>query len=258
MKRFYSYLLMLLIPFSGTLNAGPLLGEEVMGDDLLTIEETEDVSYLLISEVLADPARNPSLGDANRDGAVSSSADEFVELFNTGTQAIDISGYALLDRVKSRHIFPEGSVLNAGETLIVFGGGDLSGWGDYSGVVQGASSGSLGLNNAGDQVSLLSAEGESIIELMYSRDGGQDQSLELFAGDLFRPHQSLLESVATAHSAGSLLAHQIEMIASSETPASSSAQVPEPSVFLLFLLGGLTLMMCSSRKLKNARISLTV
>lgn len=247
----YLNLLVVILSLSGPLHAAPVLIDETLSSESFS-------DGLLISEVLADPSRNLTMGDANRDGSVSSSADEFVELFNIGTQPVDVSGFLLSDRIKTRHVFPEGSLIDAGETLLVFGGGDLSAWQGQGLTVQGASTGSLGLNNSGDHVSLLSSSGESIVEIMYSREAGQDQSLELFGGDLFRPHQTLLDSLATAHSAGSLLTHQAAMVADRHTPHSSASSVPEPNILILLLLAGLTLGLRSTLKLKNARFSPTL
>ena len=45
-------------------------------------------AVLLINEVLADP---PALiGDANRDGTISATQDEFVELVNTGSDPVPL------------------------------------------------------------------------------------------------------------------------------------------------------------------------
>ena len=64
---------------------------------------------ILINEVLADPPAGIA-GDANHDGTRSATQDEFVELVNTTTRDIDISGYDLLTRGTSgnstvRHTF---------------------------------------------------------------------------------------------------------------------------------------------------------
>ena len=46
---------------------------------------------VIINEFLADPGRG-IIGDSNQDG-VSSSTDEFVELFNAGDNDVDLSGW---------------------------------------------------------------------------------------------------------------------------------------------------------------------
>ena len=117
---------------------------------------------IFISEVLADP---PSgiIGDANGDGSTSSSKDEFVELFNSGTEATDFSGWSLFDQVKMRHVFDQGFILNPYSYAVVFGSS--------------ASSGSLSLNNRGDVLKLFDANGILVDQMAYGKEGGKDQSL---------------------------------------------------------------------------------
>lgn len=51
---------------------------------------------------------------------INSSPDDWVELMNTGTEALDVSGYELRDNSDDhRWRFPEGSTLAAGELLVV-------------------------------------------------------------------------------------------------------------------------------------------
>ncbi len=57
-------------------------------------------------------------GDANRDGVRSASHDEFIELVNTTTHDIDISGYRIFTRGTAgsdtlRHTFAAGTILRA-------------------------------------------------------------------------------------------------------------------------------------------------
>ena len=69
---------------------------------------------LVITEVLADPPPGPS-GDENGDGHRDPSEDEFVELTNTGTTPVCLSGWALGDAVEAeRHAFPLGRALASG------------------------------------------------------------------------------------------------------------------------------------------------
>lgn len=112
---------------------------------------------LLLNEVLADPPA--LLGDANCDGRVSDSEDEFVELVNIGARAVDLEGGTLADGVTVRHTFTHSTLL-PGEVLLVFGGGA---WG--GGVACGAlpsnvklefaTTGSLVLDGGGDQLSVV-------------------------------------------------------------------------------------------------------
>ena len=149
---------------------------------------------IVINEVLADPG---SL-DANGDGSASATEDEFVEIVNVTDLGLDVSGMTLSDGVSVRHTFPPGTVIPAGAALVVFGGGSIDGF--YGGAsVQFASSGSLGLNNDGDTVT-LSLGGTIIDTMTYGREGGAGQSLVRvpeYSGP-FSQHASF----GTAHSAG--------------------------------------------------------
>lgn len=134
-------------------------------------------AQVVINEIHADPALG-TVGDANNDGSRSSSADEFVELYNIGNSAVDISGWRLRDNANgNRHTFPEGTILAAKKAIVVFGGGNPTG--SFGGaVVQTATSGALGLNNGGDQVSLLNRSGATITLYNYSgTEGGDNQSI---------------------------------------------------------------------------------
>ncbi len=83
-------------------------------------------------DVPQDNPATPTIyeGDANGDGFISPRADEFIELVNTGTEPLDISGY----QIKRRggyliFTFPAGVVLNPNEFTVVFGGVGAGGFG---------------------------------------------------------------------------------------------------------------------------------
>jgi uncharacterized protein (TIGR03437 family) len=83
---------------------------------------------VLINEFLADPpgsAATDTIGDANRDGVRDSSDDEFIELVNTTTRDIDVSGYRILTRGTGadtlRHVFASGTILRSCSAVVVFG-----------------------------------------------------------------------------------------------------------------------------------------
>ncbi len=76
---------------------------------------------LIITEITFDPPPAP-FGDTNGDGTRDSRGDEFVELYNRGTSAIDISGYQLLETNGIPiFTFPSGASINAGQFAVVFG-----------------------------------------------------------------------------------------------------------------------------------------
>lgn len=131
---------------------------------------------LVINEFLADPEATAPLGDANGDGVRDATQDEFIEIVNTGASVVDLSGVTISDGIQVRHVFADETTLAAGAAIVVFGGGTPTG--DFGGAtVVNASTGALGLNNGGDMIALATAEGETIAELSYGGEGGQNQSL---------------------------------------------------------------------------------
>ncbi|MEL6870091.1 MAG: ExeM/NucH family extracellular endonuclease, partial [Pseudomonadota bacterium] len=113
--------------------------------------------------------------DSNGDGVANFGEDEFVEIVNTTGQPLDVSGWLLADGFDTRHVFPAGSVIADGCALVVFGGGEPTG--AFGGaLVQTASSGSLGLNNGGDTVTLNTGATDAA-RVEYGGEGGANQSL---------------------------------------------------------------------------------
>ena len=177
-------------------------GDEDFGVDNFLIEgngggeppDPEPQPQLILNEILADPAGDLS-GDANGDGVRDAVGDEFVELINTSGADLDIGGWQLLDGAGIRHTFPAGTVLADQCGIVVFGGGDPSG--SFGGtLVQTASTGALGLNNSGDQVTVLDATAQMVIDFTYGAEGGGDRSLtrdpDITGG--FIQHPSALQS----------------------------------------------------------------
>lgn len=127
---------------------------------------------IVISEFLADPAPGLS-GDANGDGVSSSIQDEFIELFNFSFEPIEISGWALADAVKIRHIFPKGTVVDPYSFFVVFGGGMTT----LANAQIASLSGGLGLNNTGDTIFLLDEQHREQQFYTYDGTANKDQSL---------------------------------------------------------------------------------
>ena len=125
-------------------------------------------AVILINEVLADPA-----GDANRDGEIHSTRDEFVELVNTDALVLSLARWSLSDATQVRHFFSDTASIPAYSFFVVFGGGAPQGFAN----VAIASRGSLGLNNGGDTVTLQDASAHPIDTFTYGAEGGVDVSL---------------------------------------------------------------------------------
>ncbi len=130
----------------------------------------------VVNEINADP--DATNGDANGDGTVNTSEDEFVEIVNVSGADMDISGWTLADGYSVRHVFPAGTVVPDGCSVVVFGGGTLLGYFGGS-VAQTASTGALGLNNSGDTITLATADGIVLASVTYDGLAGNNQSITL-------------------------------------------------------------------------------
>ncbi len=158
----------------------------------------------VINELLADPG---SVNDANNDGNNSSTQDEFVEFVNISGIDQDISNYQISDGFGIRHTFDEGTIVAADCVVVVFGGGTPVG--QFGGAtVFIASTGSLGLNNSGDTVTLLDAGGAAVASYTYGSEGNADQSLtrdpDITGTEPLVQHSSASLSGGATHSAGTL------------------------------------------------------
>ncbi|MDM8557651.1 Ig-like domain-containing protein [Candidatus Parabeggiatoa sp. HSG14] len=134
---------------------------------------TPAIGSWIINEILADP--HATEGDANSDGTVNTTQDEFVEVINNSGGTVDISGWTLADAIGVKHTFPPNTVLLHQCAIVVFSGGALSGtYGNA--IAQLSSTGQLDLNNTGDTVTL----NDGIIDqatYTYGTEGGDNQSL---------------------------------------------------------------------------------
>ena len=152
---------------------------------VLAVWQRPTEAALVINEVLADPA-----GDANGDGLVHASRDEFIELANTGTDPVSLAGWSLSDALQIRHVFASEAVIPGFGLFAVFGGGSPQGLGAF---VATASTGGLALNNTGDTVTLRDAASNVIDAFTYGAEGGLDASLTRAPDGtgLFVPHAPL-------------------------------------------------------------------
>lgn len=152
-----------------TINGGDCNGTTLSGN--VASAQCDPVS-LVINEINADP--DATDGDANGDGTVDTTEDEFVEIYNTSSASIDISDYTIADANSVRHTFPAGTILPANSFITVFGGGTPTG---INGLSQVASTGSFGLNNGGDSVILADNNGVTLINITYGGEAGNNQSI---------------------------------------------------------------------------------
>ena len=112
---------------------------------------------IVINEMLANPA-----SDWNKNSEINGMDDEFVELFNSGKEPVDISGYVLKDTVfrstPGEYRIPDGTTIKPEEFLTIFV--------SSSGVFQG---------NDGDCIKLFDPSGNLVDENEY-KDATADVS----------------------------------------------------------------------------------
>ncbi len=97
---------------------------------------------IVINEVMIDPV------------AVPDSAGEYVELFNSGAAAVDVSGWALRDDNVNAFVLPGGTTIPAGGYLVVAASADA---GTNGGFTPDLVWSTFALSNAADQVVLTNA-----------------------------------------------------------------------------------------------------
>lgn len=124
-----------------------------------TANTATEAKGLVINEILADPPSSLA-GDANNDGIRDANDDEFVELVNTGSKELCLTGWTFGDASEpERHRFPIGTRLAPGAALVIFGGGLPTG--NFSGatVQWAAFGGKLNMSNDGDVLTLADPRG---------------------------------------------------------------------------------------------------
>jgi len=195
-------------------------------------------AFIMINEILAEPPKNAT-GDANADGVLSSGDDEFIELFNPDGLSVDLSGWYLTDKIKTRHIFDTGVLFDPNGIMVVFGGGtpNIGGINGYT-----ASTGSLSLNNSGDVISLFDQNGALINSVTYGKEADKEESLTRSPegeGESFVLHSTLPQAQGRAYSAGYFTVPPavIPEEPAPGPPPDDQAVVPEAGSILYLTLG---------------------
>ncbi|CAH1000593.1 hypothetical protein LEM8419_01727 [Neolewinella maritima] len=178
-------------------------------------------SDLVINEVLADPGE-----DINGDGMINA-GDEFVEIYNTGDQTVDVADHTLHDGSNSgpRFIFPDGAVLGPRETFVVFAAGSdqLTASCEY-----GIASGFLGLNNdSPETVTLRNPAGRVVAQASFD-DAPAGESLTLHpdgnsAGG-YVPYSSI-DPDATSQPCSQVVAAPVELLFFTATPMQDAVRL---------------------------------
>jgi hypothetical protein len=142
-------------------------------DGLCGVSTSDAFGVLIINEVLTDGAVD---GDPNADGDTPDAmGDEFIELVNAGDSALDLSGFQLFETdmpFVARHVFSEGTMIPAGDALVVFGGGTAPDDIEHAQfqVANANDPGTplgLALNNDGDTLTIIDADGLHVATFAY-------------------------------------------------------------------------------------------
>ncbi len=129
-------------------------------------------AQIVLNELMPDPASDWSPTDGNDE--YGSLEDEWVEIFNAGSEAIDITGWRLRDAVSdSSWRFGFEGVLEPCEFFVVYGN-EAYQWEDENGYAKNG----LSMNNAGDTITLVSADLATVVDLVTytSQNIGDDRS----------------------------------------------------------------------------------
>jgi hypothetical protein len=118
-----------------------------------------------LNEILADPN-----SDWDGDGGVNSKLDEWVEIINAGSSAVDLGSYRLTDASAGTEFrFALSGTLAPGETRVYYGA-EVVAWQSANGV----STYGLSLNNGGDTVYLYRIAGaDTSVADSYAYDANQ-------------------------------------------------------------------------------------
>jgi hypothetical protein len=112
------------------------------------------VAQIRLNEILADPGV-----DWDGDGVVDTKLDEWVEIMNTGGEAVDLAKYRISDAAAETEFrFALSGTLGPGEVRVYYGS-EVVAWQAANGVSQLG----LSLNNAGDTVFLYQVNGPDIL-----------------------------------------------------------------------------------------------
>ncbi|WP_461427821.1 Hint domain-containing protein [Gymnodinialimonas sp.] len=131
---------------------------------------------IVINEILVDP--NGTINFDTDGNGTAASTDEYVELFNDSTSAIDISGLQLWDAGVGRWFtFPSGTILQPGAHAMVMSGVQTGGalpTGGPNDLFFDAGRGSPLINNGGDNVILYDPTNDAYIQATFNGDAQDD------------------------------------------------------------------------------------
>ncbi|MBN1206894.1 MAG: lamin tail domain-containing protein [Myxococcaceae bacterium] len=168
-----------------------------------TLSDTSNASFTItVSDGGGGGTGGVFINEVLVNEAGSAVSGEFVEVVNTGSTAVDLSGWTISDASSVRHTFASGSSVAAGGAVVVFGGAS----GIPSGLANAvaASTGSLGLSNSGDTVTVKNAAGTVVDTATLSSgvsgtDGvSANRSPDVSSSGSFALHTSLSGAVGSS------------------------------------------------------------
>jgi len=154
-------------------------GEQVCRDQLCVDADQSPLAGLLVfNEVLIDGNTD---GDPNGDGSRDGVEDEFIELVNVSNRTLDLDDFTLVetdwDVYLPRHTFAAGTQLEPLDAIVVFGGGDPPESTDsvlylVANAQDPGTAYGLDLDDDGDHLLLLDADGWTVAGFVYGDEGG--------------------------------------------------------------------------------------
>ena len=129
-------------------------------------------AQVVLNELMPDPASDWSPTDGNEE--YGSLEDEWIEIFNAGSEAVDVTGWRLRDAVSdSSWRFGFSGVLDSGEFFVVYGN-EAYQWEDENGYAKNG----LSMNNTGDTITLVSADHVTVVDTVtyMGENVGDDRS----------------------------------------------------------------------------------
>jgi len=163
--------------------------------------EVPEVGDLVINEVLTNPGTTL---DANQDGIVSGSDDEFVEVLNVSSRVLALGGVQTVTggAVHRTFTFPAGTCVDPGQAAVIFS--KYEGGGDFGGALVFGLGQHLNLTNTGGFVTLRAAAGGVLDEMTYTQGAGTDQVPSTGGTTLTRNIDGDIESAFIRHTVAPL------------------------------------------------------
>ena len=160
---------------------------------------------IVLNEVMVHPG-----SDWNGSGSVST-ADEYIEVYNAGATAVDLTGWQLDDsQTGGAYTFPAGAVIGPGEHRVVYR--------------------NFNLNDSGDTARLLWPNGDVANALSYGSDPGVDTAWSRYpdGGDMWRT--DLPPSPGQPNPAPTPTPTPTDTPTEAPTPIPTDTPTPEPTL----------------------------